>query len=206
MFPTAVKPLEQLNPIDTWHNRILMMSRLTSFKGTGLAVEAVAIAAKQLGRKLTLRMAGDGPLKHQIRRDAERFNVPTEFLGQLLPQEIHRAIVDVDALLFPSLGPESFGLAGIEAGCFGVPAVGFPVGGISEWLVDGKTGVMANAEFLDANSLGQALAKCLENWEKFQYLRTNALETAKKFSTEAHLAQLIEIFTEVIDEFKTKRD
>ena len=40
----------------------------------------------------------------------------------------------------PSLWAEPFGLLGIEAGCVGLPAAGYAVGGIPDWLVPGETG------------------------------------------------------------------
>lgn len=46
-------------------------------------------------------------------------------------------------LVVPSIVPESFGMAGIEALAAGTPVVSFGLGGIAEWLRPGETGLVA---------------------------------------------------------------
>jgi glycosyltransferase involved in cell wall biosynthesis len=201
LFPTGLRPVEKLDPQTRWNDRVLLLSRLTEAKGAQLAVGAVLEASNQLGRKLTLRIVGEGPLKKRILNDALRLNVLVEFLGQVVPTRREEVMKDVDALIFPSVWPEPFGLAGIESACFGIPAVGFKVGGVSEWLADGQTGIMAQADSLNSQSLGSALAKCLSNHEQHNQLRANAWQLAKEFSVEIHLDRLVNIFKHAITEY-----
>ncbi len=201
LFPTGIRPVEKLDVQTRWNDRVLLLSRLTEAKGAHLAVEAVLEASNQLGRKLTLRIVGEGPLKKRILNDALRLNVPVEFLGQVVPMRREEVMKDVDALIFPSVWPEPFGLAGIETACFGIPAVGFDVGGVSEWLADGRTGIMVQPNLLNSQSLGAALAKCLSNLERHNQLRANAWQLAKQFSVEIHLDRLVNVFKQVIADY-----
>jgi glycosyltransferase involved in cell wall biosynthesis len=45
-------------------------------------------------------------------------------------------------VVMPSMIPESFGLVGIEAMACGRPVIAFDSGGISDWLMDGETGLL----------------------------------------------------------------
>ncbi len=71
-------------------NRVLMLSRLTKMKGAHLAVATVAAASERLGRRLDLRVVGAGPIMEQMRIDANRFNVSTEFLGHISSEYVNK--------------------------------------------------------------------------------------------------------------------
>src|SRR5262249_13522358 len=99
----------------------------------------------------------------------------------------------VDLLVVPSVWPEPFGLVGIEAGCVGLPAVGFAVGGIPDWLLPGVSGESAPGEKPDAGQLADALVRALVDDEHLQRLRVGAWETARRFTREAHRDRLTPI-------------
>ncbi|MFA7231171.1 MAG: glycosyltransferase family 4 protein [Victivallaceae bacterium] len=54
-----------------------------------------------------------------------------------------------DVAVFPSRWLEPFGLTGIEAFSFGIPVVGFDVGGVSEWLKNNVNGILVPAKDVD---------------------------------------------------------
>jgi glycosyltransferase involved in cell wall biosynthesis len=114
--------------------------------------------------------------------------VRTERLGWVGAEARNAALRQADALLFPSLWPEPFGLSGIEAGCFGVPAAGFGVGGTVDWLRAGDSGEIADER--SAPALGAALARLLHD-DVWQARRRRAWESAREFSPQRHLAALL---------------
>ena len=92
-------------------------------------------------------------------------------------------------LAIPSLWPEPFGLVGLEAAAFGVPAVGFDVGGISTWLSNDVNGrLVPTAAGVDG--LGDALATILHDAEYRARLSCGARSAASRFTADAHAASL----------------
>lgn len=180
-----------------WSNSVLMAARLTDLKGAAYAAEAVAIASRLLGRTLTLVVAGEGPGRMQIAAASKRHDVPTEFLGWLGSGLRNEALRQADVLLVPSVWPEPFGLVGIEAGCVGLPAVAFDVGGISDWLTSGYSGELAASQPPTAAALGAALAKVLSNREEYQRMRHNAWSISQRFTMESHLRHLLQVLESI---------
>lgn len=193
LFPTDQLPDQQAPEPRALTNRILLVARLTDVKGTGYAVGAVAAASRLLGRELTLAVAGDGPGGQIIVEQARREKVAVELLGRLNADRRNQQMRNADVLLVPSVWPEPFGLVGIEAGCVGLPAAAFNVGGISDWLVPGVSGEMVPGDRSTADDLGQAIARAVRSETHWQTLRIGAWQTAKKFDVASHVIRLLEI-------------
>ena len=103
-----------------------------------------------------------------------------------------------DLLAVPSLWPEPFGLVGIEAGCFGLPAVGYAVGGIPDWLIPGQTGELAPGDPPTVEGLAEAMARALADPEHHARLSRGAWELSKQFDTPRHLAMLEPILSAAV--------
>ena len=106
-------------------------------KGLRHLVAALPAASADLGRRLTLIVAGDGPDRAAVEADARRLGVPAEFLGWVGLERRTLEMRAADVLAVPSVWPEPFGLVGVEAGCVGLPAVGYATGGITDWRLPG---------------------------------------------------------------------
>jgi len=196
LFPTGILP-DPTPPKkrSKWTNRVLMVGRLTELKGTSVACEAVALAAKILGRTLTFVVAGDGPSRKTIERDAALYQIPCEMLGWTSYEARNSQLGNADALLVPSLWPEPFGLVGVEAGCVGLPAVAFDVGGIRDWLKSGASGELVTTTTRpNAIELAEALGKVLSNSDYHHRLRLGAWAISKEFHIDRHVDHLTTIF------------
>lgn len=170
--------------------RILLMGRLTKAKGGRHLIQAVARASQKLGQALTLTVAGDGPERARLEDDARRFQVAAEFVGWIDAGRKTEVLGETDLLAVPSLWPEPFGLVGIEAGVFGVPAVGYAVGGIPDWLIPGQTGELAPGDPPTVGGLADAIVRALENPEHHADLQRGARQLARRFTLDAHLTKL----------------
>lgn len=110
---------------------------------------ARAAAARQ-GRRLVLRIAGDGPMRARLEAYVadQGLRGDIEFLGAVSRAalaEMHRR---ADLFALASIH-ESFGIAALEARCAGLPVVGMRESGIAEFLRHGETALLAgdDAEF-----------------------------------------------------------
>jgi len=130
---------------------VLMVSALIASKNVDEAVRAVA----QLP-DATLVVAGDGPLRDEIRGMAEKF-IPKRYLQVSVPPEDMPALYrSADAFLHLSRD-ESFGNVFVEALASGTPVVAYDLPR-TRWIV-GDDAVLAGARTADA--IAAALAEAL---------------------------------------------
>jgi glycosyltransferase involved in cell wall biosynthesis len=170
--------------------RVLFVGRLMDVKGVGYLLEATVDAARKLKRPLSLTIAGDGPEREELQAGARRLGVSVEFEGWVDGEKKAHLMRQADLVAVPSLWPEPFGLVGIEAGCLGVPAVGFAVGGIPDWLIPGQSGELAPGDPPTVEGLSEAMVRALADPVHYQKLCVGAWEMAKTFSLDRHLAHL----------------
>lgn len=178
--PPSLRPIE---------GRILMVGRLTDLKGGCTLLRAVPRTSELLGRALTLIVAGDGPDRPNMESLARHLGITVEFLGWVSAEKREQLMRQADVLAMPSIWPEPFGLVGIEAGAVGLPTVAFPVGGITDWLIPGVTGELAEGSLKPAN-LAAALARALSSPEHRRKLGEGAWHKSKEMSLEAHLSRI----------------
>jgi glycosyltransferase involved in cell wall biosynthesis len=199
LFPATVTPdPEPPAPPRQREGRVLFAGRLTEIKGGALLVDALAIAARVLGRPLTLVVAGDGPERAPLEARARDCGVAAELLGWCDAPAMARELRRADLVAVPSLWPEPFGLIGIEAGGLGVPAVGFATGGIVDWLRPGLSGELAPADPPTAGGLADALLRALRDPDHHAALGRGAWEIARGYTLEAHLDRLEQILASVV--------
>jgi glycosyltransferase involved in cell wall biosynthesis len=108
----------------------LCVGQHVHYKRLDLAVEA----CRQLERRLLV--IGEGPV---VRRYEKCGYANIEFLGWQPAGAVRDYYRRARALLFP--GEEDFGIVPVEAMAHGCPVVAFGVGGATESVVDGQTGV-----------------------------------------------------------------
>lgn len=119
------------------------------YKRLDLAVEA----CRQLGRRLVV--IGDGPDTERIDPQRDRH---VELLGWQTANVIDRYLDRAAALLFP--GEEDFGIVPVEAMAHGCPVIAYAVGGATETVVDGQTGVFFEQQSVE--SLTAAVQRCAQ--------------------------------------------
>jgi glycosyltransferase involved in cell wall biosynthesis len=102
-----------------------------------------------------------------------------------------------DVLAVPSVWPEPFGLVGLEAGCVGLPAVAFAVGGITDWLRPGESGELASGRPPTVVGLTRALVGALGDPVHLTRLRRGAWCVAQQFSPTRHLKELERVLSAV---------
>jgi glycosyltransferase involved in cell wall biosynthesis len=192
-YPTPTDPDSAPPAPKSFTGRVLFVGRITAPKGWAHLLDALPRAAADLRRPLTLVVAGDGPDRAACEAECRRRGLPAEFLGWVDPARRTAEMRAADLLAVPSVWPEPFGLVGVEAGCVGLPSVGYAVGGIPDWLEAGVSGETAPGENPDSRGLSAAIVRALADPAHWQRLRVGAWEAAKRFSPEAHMDRLIPI-------------
>jgi glycosyltransferase involved in cell wall biosynthesis len=141
--PTATKRV----PAADGTLRILFVGRLVERKGVTHLVEAVGRLAPDLRARLSV--IGDGPervsLEAQIARDGLGDRVTLR--GRVSEVELRDAYAAADVFVLPSIldargDTEGLGVVLLEAMSYGVPVIGSDLGGISDIVRDGETGLL----------------------------------------------------------------
>jgi glycosyltransferase involved in cell wall biosynthesis len=192
LFPTVDVAPEPLPPGPG--RSVVFLGRMTSLKGGDVLVRAVAAASARLGSAIGLTMIGDGPQRLEWETLARGLGTSCTFTGWQTGPSRFDALRRADLLAVPSVWPEPFGLVGLEAGAFGVPAIAFDVGGISEWLCPGVNGVLVPADPPNASAFADALADSFSRREELTAMRRGALNVAREMSLARHLDRLESIF------------
>lgn len=188
-LPVTDSNSETLQPRQV-NGNILFVGRLTDVKGVDYLLGAVPQAADLLQRPLTVTIAGDGPERSRLERLANSLRVSVNFTGWVSTQTKLELMSTAGLLAVPSVWPEPFALVGVEAGSVGLPAVGYAVGGIPDWLIPGETGELASANPPRATALAEAIHRALASAEHYKTLSTGAWAHSKKYTLERHLAAL----------------
>jgi glycosyltransferase involved in cell wall biosynthesis len=197
LFPPGTLPQSEPPSERSFSNRLLVATRLAKVKGVELIPSIVQEATRNLGRKLEVVVAGDGPRMNHLREAVTRVGVQARIEGWISVEERSRWMRESDLLVVPSLWPEPFGLVGIEAGCVGLPAVGFSVGGIRDWLIPSESGELASEGDMSANSLADATVRALRDPAHWHKLRIGAWKMSRRFDLESHLQSLMDIFQDL---------
>jgi glycosyltransferase involved in cell wall biosynthesis len=113
----------------------LAAGRLVGYKRFDVAVDAFT----RLGYPLVV--AGSGP---ELKRLRERAGPTVRFEVQPARERLRELYRNARALVFP--GVEDFGIVPVEAQACGTPVIARALGGVTETVVDGHTGVLYGGE------------------------------------------------------------
>ena len=146
--PGEIPPAE---PDGTPH--ILAIGQLIRGKG----IDQLLAAMHGVKTPCVLDIVGTGNDEAYLRQLAEPFGKSVVFHGYSpSPDDAFRGI---RAAVLPWRWQEPFGLVGPEALAHGVPLVGFNVGAVRDYLVDGRTGILVPPG--DTDALAKAIDRLL---------------------------------------------
>jgi N-acetyl-alpha-D-glucosaminyl L-malate synthase BshA len=172
-------------------------SNFRKVKRTGDVVRIFAKVREKIPSKLL--MVGDGGERSECEQLCRDLNVCNDvrFLGK---QDAIEEILSVaDLFLMPSQS-ESFGLAALEAMACKVPVISTNAGGLPELNVDGVTGFLNDIGDVDA--MAENAIYILEDQERLDKFKENALARAKEFDLAKILPLYERFYTAVIEKSK----
>ncbi|MFN0097414.1 MAG: glycosyltransferase [Gemmatimonadaceae bacterium] len=127
-------------------HEVLFVGRLVEKKGVIHLVRAMAAVRKSVP-DATLVIAGDGPLREGLAKEAEALKVPATFLGVQTPEQVQQLMRRAAVLAGPSIADtrgnaEGLPITFLEAQASGLPLVVSTSGGTGEGVVHGTTGFL----------------------------------------------------------------
>lgn len=168
----------------------LFIGRHSEEKGLRILIEAWRRRREQI----PLRIVGDGPLRREVEREAERHGmVGISFLGQLPPGETQEQMRGARFLLYPSIWYEGFPLAVAEAFACGVPVVCSRLGSLEEIVQDRGTGLHFHAG--DPEDLASKVEWAWAHPAEMEEMgRAARLEYESKYTPERNHEALLQIY------------
>ena len=164
---------------------VVVLGRLVPHKRVELAIDALA-RLRELVPGVELRVVGDGWWRHRIEEHARAVGMAgaVHFLGYVDEVTKHRELSRAWVALAPS-AKEGWGLNVVEAASHGVPTVAHHgAGGLSESIVDGRTGVLVD----DVDGMARAAARLLRDEAMRTAMGERAREQAALHSWEGAVA------------------
>jgi glycosyltransferase involved in cell wall biosynthesis len=148
----------------------------------GKGLEILIAALISLSGNWRLTVLAEGPRLGPARAMAEQGGVSSRirFLGWVGQSETREHYRAADLVVVPSVFDEPSGLVGIEAMSLGKPLVGFAVGGIPDYLLDQKTGLLVRE--ITSDALRAALAEAISDPARL----AGWGEAARAFSAQTH--------------------
>jgi glycosyltransferase involved in cell wall biosynthesis len=141
---------------------VLFVGRLVERKGVHVLLDAAARLAPR--RPLRVVIIGDGPERQRLEAHAARQGLAqvAQFRGRISAAELARAYASAQACVLPAVvdargDTEGLGVVLLEAMSYRVPVVGSEIGGITDILADGDTGLLVTPG--DPEALGAALER-----------------------------------------------
>jgi glycosyltransferase involved in cell wall biosynthesis len=162
---------------------MLFSGRLVAIKNPLFALEVAAATARELGRRVTLAVLGNGPLEKAAKEAAARLGdqVDCTFAGHVAQADMPGWFGAARLFLFPTTW-DPWGVVANEACMAGLPAIVSPHAGASgELIVDGQNGYVRP---LDVQQWTSACAQLLTSPALHEQFSQEGLRRVRPYNFE----------------------
>ena len=162
---------------------ITTLARVEKRKGHKYIINAINELKTQFPNLIQL-IAGKGPYLHNIKDYVKKLNLDNEvlFLGWITEPEKSLILKNSDIFAMTPVtsgeSVEGFGMAFIDAAFHGVASLGSDNGGISDAIIDGKTGIICKSS--NQSNITANLKKLIEDREMRNELGKNGKKIAEE--------------------------
>jgi len=193
--PSLFSPPQKTAPPDAFET--LCVGRLTPAKGQHILIDSVNKLTQQ-GRRVRLRLVGDGPDDASLRAHAAGLANPESviFEGAVNQDRIRTLYATADAFCLPSFA-EGLPVVLMEAMSMEIPCVSTSINGIPELIRNEIDGLLVPASDIDA--LVNALARLMDDEDLRNRLATSGrLRILEHYDLARNIDTLAAIFTQRI--------
>jgi glycosyltransferase involved in cell wall biosynthesis len=170
---------------------LLTVAHLIKAKGIEVLIRALA----ELPESVVLWIVGDGEESEGLCRLCSELHLVSRVFFHGLQKNVAPFMQAADCFVCPSLWAEAAGLVNLEAAASGLPVIASRIGGIPEYVEDGRTGFL----FLpgDPQELTRCVQSLYENSALYQKMSAEARAWAvEKFSTDARVLEYLDLCRE----------
>lgn len=175
-------------------------------KGFNLVIKAVdKIVKKDPSMRIKYYLIGCGPYTQKLKKMTEelKLNKFIEFLGEIDNNKRNKYYKLSDVFLMPSISEKSsiegFGITFLEANYFKLPVIGALTGGITEAIINEKTGLLVMPN--DINDLIEKIMILYNQPEKRKGMGENGFNRViKNYNWDKIYDEYIEVFNDLIKE------
>ena len=194
----------KLMEIDYGKSVILMASRPSLWKGHLCLIKSL----KKINTEFQCILIGanDGKIsfKKKLYKLIENLGLGDKVRLTPSSNDIQAALMLGDVIVMPSIDPEPFGRIIIEAQSLGKIVVGFDHGGISETIINGETGFLAEPKNVDSLSEKLQIALSIKNTERKKIIKHAQKLVETKFSHLKMCSETIKLYEKCIFESEIK--
>ena len=172
--------------IDDRQSYFLAGGRLARAKRFDIAIQAcnqLGLKLKIFGRDFSNTLEDLKKISASSAKDFASAESNIEFIGEVTQQEKAQLYQNAKAFIF-SADQEDFGIVPVESMAYGCPVIAYRSGGVTETVVDGKTGVFFDE--LTPDSCVQAIKK----FQKLKIKSSDCISRASEFSTEKFISKI----------------
>lgn len=149
------------NPSNSQFFNVLFTGRLTEDKGADILVRIIEYFNKKIKiRNVKFIVTGSGPLSDKIRAVAKKYE-NVNYIGFVNSETLLNVYRSANLFLIPSR-TEGVPLRLLEAQSCGLPVVGSKIPGISDIIVNGKTGRLIDVD--DVKGFSEAIKDYYKIW------------------------------------------
>ena len=176
---------------------IVTTSRLVPKNGIDILIQAIAEVKKTIP-DIRCHIIGDGPERksYQLLVISYRLENNVKFFGSVPYEEIPNYLWGASVFVRPSRS-EGMGNSFVEALAAGLPIIGTPVGGITDIIEDGKTGLFSKPE--DPEDLAEKILAVLRDSRlKDRIRKAGRALVEKRFGWDAISTEYGNIFSSLL--------
>jgi len=200
----AVEPGARERYALPWEKIICFAGRHVHDKGVDILVLAARRVLEQRSSAKFV-VAGDGPARFTYMEMAARLGLGAkiQFIGRVPDEELFRLFKLSHAVVVPSRY-EPFGIVALEAMAAGKPVIASSVGGLSEIVVHGETGLLVPPE--DPEALAGAVVWLLDHEEEAVRMGINGRRRVEQlYRWDTVVKHLESLYNRVLDEYSASR-